>query len=128
MPSKPLTSDGSGSGSVFAFLIFLAMVSASSVRLMRVMSDSSDFDIFLRAVAQAHHPRRRTGDQRLGQRKEAAFVTGAGDRSGEVVVEFLRDVAGELEMLLLVLADGHVGGVIEQNVRGHQVRVDVKPG
>ena len=31
-------------------------------------------------------------------------------------------------MLLLVLADGHVGGVIEQNVGGHQVRVDVEPG
>ena len=39
---------GKRSGSVFAFLIFLAMVSASSVRLMRVMSDSSDFDIFFK--------------------------------------------------------------------------------
>ncbi len=45
--SNPFSSDGSGSGSVLAFLIFLAMASASSVRLMRVMSDSSDFDIFL---------------------------------------------------------------------------------
>ena len=31
-------------------------------------------------------------------------------------------------MLLLVLADGHVRGVIEQNVGRHQVRVDVEPG
>ena len=46
-PSNPFSSDGSGSGSVLAFLIFLAMESASSVRLMRVMSLSSDFDIFL---------------------------------------------------------------------------------
>ena len=43
---QSFTSDGSGSGSVLAFRIFLAMVSASSVRLMRDMSDSSDFDIF----------------------------------------------------------------------------------
>ena len=48
------------------------------------------------------------------------------DGLGEIVVEFLRDVAGELEMLLLVLADRHMGGVIEQNVGGHQVRIDVE--
>ena len=31
-------------------------------------------------------------------------------------------------MLLLVLADRHMGRVIEQNVGGHQVRIDVEPG
>ena len=31
-------------------------------------------------------------------------------------------------MLLLVLAHRHVGGVIEQNVGRHQVRIDVEPG
>ncbi len=31
-------------------------------------------------------------------------------------------------MLLLVLADRHVGGVIEQNVGGHQVGIDIEPG
>ena len=38
---------GEGSGSVLAFWIFLAMVSASSVMLMRERSEGSDFDIFL---------------------------------------------------------------------------------
>ena len=33
--SRPFASEGSGSGSVFALRIFWAMVSASSVRLMR---------------------------------------------------------------------------------------------
>src|SRR4029078_10854337 len=45
--SSTFTSEGRGSGSVLAFLIFLTMGSASSGRLMRVMSDSFDFDIFL---------------------------------------------------------------------------------
>ena len=45
-PSKPLTCSGSGSGSVFARRIFSAIVSASSVRLMRDWSEASDFDIF----------------------------------------------------------------------------------
>ena len=38
---------GSGSGSVRALRIFEAMASASSVRLIRLMSEGSDFDIFL---------------------------------------------------------------------------------
>ena len=45
--SRPASSLGSGSGSVFALRIFCAIVSASSVRLMRELSDASDFDIFL---------------------------------------------------------------------------------
>ena len=81
-----------------------------------------------RAVAQAHHAGRRTGDERLGQREEAAGIALARDRSGEVVVEFLGDVARKLEMLLLVLADRNVGRVVEQNVRRHQVRIDIEPG
>ena len=38
---------GSGSGSVLARRIFRAIVSRSSVRLMRDWSEASDFDIFL---------------------------------------------------------------------------------
>ena len=38
------------------------------------------------------------------------------DRLGEVEIEFLRDVAGEFEVLLLVLADRHMGRAIGQNV------------
>ena len=45
-PSSPAISLGRASGSVLAFLIFLEIVSASSVRLMRERSEGSDFDIF----------------------------------------------------------------------------------
>ena len=38
---------GSGSGSVRALRIFDAIASASSVRLIRLASEGSDFDIFL---------------------------------------------------------------------------------
>ncbi len=50
-----------------------------------------------------------------------------GDRFGKVVVEFLRDVARQFEVLLLVLAHGNVRGAIEQNVGRHQHRIIVKP-
>jgi len=43
------------------------------------------------------------------------------------LLNFWAIVAGKLEMLLLVVADRHVGRVIEQNVGGHQVRIDIKP-
>lgn len=43
---SPSRLSGSGSGSVLARLIFCAMASASSVRLMRLASEGSDFDIF----------------------------------------------------------------------------------
>ena len=49
------------------------------------------------------------------------------DRAGEVVVEFLRDVARKLQVLLLVLADRHVGRAIDQNVGRHQRRIGIKP-
>src|SRR6267378_2215925 len=100
--SRPFSSLGSGSGSVFALRIFCAMVSASSVRLMRELSDESDFDIFL-----------------VPSRKLITRVAG-------IIVEFLRDVARQLEMLLLVLADRHMGGAIEQNIGRHQHRVIVE--
>src|SRR3546814_2176858 len=45
-PSSPAASDGSASGSVRALRTFCIIVSASSVRLTRLMSDGSDFDIF----------------------------------------------------------------------------------
>ena len=130
---RPSTSHGSASGSVLALRIFLAMVSASSVRLMRDRSDGSDFDIFLDAVAQRHDARRRPVDQRLGEREEAVDGLLAdlhldadpeiGDARRKVVVEFLGDVAGQLEMLLLVVADRHMGGAIGEDVGRHQGRI-----
>jgi hypothetical protein len=41
----------------------------------------------------------------------------------EIIVELERDVAGELDMLLLVLADGDVGRAINQHVGRLQHRV-----
>src|SRR5947199_9571048 len=50
----------------------------------------------------------------------------AANRIAEVVVELLGDVARQLEMLLLVLADRNMGSAIEQNVRRHQHRIIVE--
>ena len=46
-PASPSRLPGSGSASVRALRIFWAIASASSVRLIRLMSEGSDFDIFL---------------------------------------------------------------------------------
>ncbi len=43
---RPSTVSGSGSGSVLALRIFCAIWSASSVRLIRLWSLGSDYDIF----------------------------------------------------------------------------------
>ena len=48
------------------------------------------------------------------------------DRIAEIIVELLGDVARQFEMLLLVLADRHMGGAIEQNVGRHQHRIIVE--
>ena len=50
----------------------------------------------------------------------------AADRIGKVIVEFLRDVARQLEVLLLVVADRHVGGAIHQDVGRHQHRIIIE--
>src|SRR5260221_415346 len=84
------------------------------------------FRHLLRAVAQRHHARRGTLDQRLGLGKERIAVAVRLDRLSEVVVEFLRDVARELQVLLLVLADGYMRGTINQDVGGHQSRIGVE--
>ena len=48
---------------------------------------------------------------------------GHDERVAERVVEADRDVAGELDVLALVVADGHLVGVVEEDVGGHQHRV-----
>ena len=45
---------------------------------------------------------------------------------GEIIVEFLGDVARQFDVLLLVLADGNMGGAIKQDVRRHQGRIGEK--
>jgi hypothetical protein len=69
------------------------------------------FRHLLAAIAQAHHPRRRPLDHRLGQRKELYPV---------IVVELHGNVARKLDMLFLVLAYRHMGGVIGEDIGGHQ--------
>src|SRR5262245_36106736 len=49
------------------------------------------------------------------------------NRCCEVIVEFLRNVPRQFEVLLLVFPDWHVRCSINENVCGHEVGVDVKP-
>ena len=49
-----------------------------------------------------------------------------GDRGGEIVVELLRDVARQLQMLLLIVADRNMGRAIDENVGCHQHRIVVE--
>ena len=82
------------------------------------MSDGSDLDIFACAVAQAHDAcRRAAADERLGHHEQIDI---------EVGVELERDVAGQLDMLLLVLADGDMRRLVEQDVGGLEHRVGVR--
>ena len=80
-----------------------------------------------RAVAQRHDPCRFAGDQRLGQGKECVAETFVPwIESAEIIVELLRDVARELKVLLLILADRHMRGAIDENVGRHQRRIGVE--
>ena len=102
-------------------------MSASSISAISEYSDGSDFDIFF------------VPSRRLITRVAGPWISGSGSGKkaspwpwaaidcGEVVVELLRDVAGELQVLLLVVADRHVGGAVEQNVGGHQHGIVVEP-
>ena len=132
-PSRPATSLGSAAGSVLAFLIFFEIVSASSVRLMRERSDGSDFDIFLEPSRRLMM--RAAGPPMTGSVMREEAIDGLladlhldadaelGDVRGKVVVEFLGDVAGQLQMLLLVLAHRHMRGAVDEDVGGHQARI-----
>ena len=102
-------------------------MSASSVSAICAIFGRIGFRHFLRAVAQAHDARRGALDQRLGQRKECVAVAVLGDGVGKIVVELLRDVSREFEMLLLVVANRDMGRAIDQNVGRHQHRIIVKP-
>ena len=79
---------------------------------------SADFDIF------------DVGFCRSITRAPARGVTASGthERVAEAVVEAHRDVAGDLDVLALVVADGHLVGVVEQDVGGLQRRVGEQAG
>src|SRR5229473_1564353 len=79
------------------------------------------FRHLLCAVAQAHHPGRLTKNLRLGEREEVALVA---------PVEGSGDVAGQLDMLLLVFADRDMRRLVQEDVCRHQHRIaiEAEPG
>lgn len=70
-----------------------------------------------RRVAQAHDPGAHLADERFRNDKSLA----------KRVVEANRQIAGQLDMLLLVLAHGHELRTVKQDIRRHQRRVGEQP-
>ena len=101
------------SESVTADLIFLAIAFGVSSRRIVPSGDSSVFDIFFVGVLQIHDARPDRGEGRLRD----------DERVAEGVVEPDRDVARQLDVLALVVADGDLVGVVEEDVGGHQHRI-----
>ena len=85
---------------------------------MRDWSDGSDFDIFTC---------RRAGDMtRAPGPSITGSVSGKKPGASKSWLNFGGDVAGQLQVLLLVLAHRHVGGLVDQDVGGLQHRVGVE--
>ena len=99
------------SQSVTARLNLRMISSGRSIR--KTQPSGSDFDILF------------SGVPRLMMRAPILGMNGSGsvNVSGEGVIEARRDVAAELDMLLLILADRDKIGLIDQNVRRHQHRI-----
>ena len=55
-------------------------------------------------------------------------MSGSGnlEDGAETIIEFLRNVAGDFEMLLLVLAHGNEVRIVEQDISGHEDRISEK--
>ena len=66
---------------------------------------------------QVHHPRPGLGDEPGGH----------GEGLPEAVVEPGREVAGQLEVLALVVTDRHLVGLVDEDVGGHEHRVGEQP-
>ena len=79
--------------------------------------ESSDFDIFFVGVWRSMIRAPTSRERRLGH----------DERLAEVVVETDRDVARELDVLALVVADRDFLGVVEEDVGDHQHRVVEQP-
>ena len=71
-----------------------------------------------RRVLEVHDPGADRGDDVLGHDERVAVAA----------VEALGDVAGQLEVLALVVADRHLVGVVEEDVGGLERRVGEQPG
>ena len=104
--------------SVTARLNFRMIALGSSSIMISPASVSADLHIFdvgsWRSITRAPA----CGDHRLGH----------DERVAEAVVEADRDVAGDLDVLALVVADRHLVGVVQQDVGGLQRRVGEQPG
>ena len=50
-----------------------------------------------------------------------------GEGVAEALVEAQRQVSGDLEVLALVVTDGHAGGVVDEDVRGHEDGIGEEP-
>ena len=91
-------------------MIFLRIVSGGSSRLMACPAPVVDLLIFF------------SGSSRPMMRAPTVGRRVAGIDEGLAIqrIEALGDVAGEFHMLRLILADGDDGGLVQQNVGGHQ--------
>lgn len=117
---------GRPSKSIFALRIFLVMVFVVDQIDARQIGR---IDIFLVPSRSGMMHMARAGDHRFRHREEAGnllvtnlHIHAHAERSDAIqiiVVEFLRDVAGQFQMLLLVLTHRHCGGAIKQDVGGH---------
>src|SRR5262249_20596769 len=58
--------------------------------------------------------------------KKCLPIAMCSDRVSKVIVELLRDIARELQVLLLVVSDRHMGRSVNENVGGHQGRISVE--
>ncbi len=78
---------------------------------------------FLRTVAKRHDARGRSLDDRVGHGKISTVMPGTGNLFGKIIVELGSDITGQFEMLLLVIADRHMGGAVQQDVGSHKCGV-----
>ena len=104
--------------SVTAERNFFRTVSRSSRSLHRSLRRAAGRRHLPLGVLQVHDPRAHLGIDALGQL----------ERLAEAAVEAHGDVAGQLEMLPLVVADRDDVGLVEQDVARHQHRIGEERG
>ena len=84
------------------------------------MSEGSDLDIFL-------VPSRRDITRGAGPPISGSGQWERNPASPKSLLNFVGDVAGQFQVLLLILAHGHMGRLVDQNIRRHQCGVGIKP-
>ena len=103
--------------SVTAEVILRMLILGSSSSLSSPASAPSDLLILAVGLGQVLDLGDRLDDQRLRHH----------ERLAEAAVEPHRKIAGQLEVLSLVLTDRHLVGLVDQDVCGHQDRVGEQP-